>query len=189
MKLSFSNYCLKCLLLIRAYTIIYFNMPILDENTLDFISRSAEQTRRIGFRLGTMLMPGDVICLEGNLGAGKTTFVQGVAKGWRSVDPVSSPTFVLINVYRRQDGMEMAHLDAYRLMNADEAEMLDLDYLMENVPLLVEWAGNISEALPDTRLYVKLEHLDEDQRSIYITPVGERAKLLADSLKTKLFGA
>ena len=56
-------------------------MPILDENTLDFISRSAEQTRRIGYRLGTMLMPGDVVCLEGDLGAGKTTFVQGVAKG------------------------------------------------------------------------------------------------------------
>jgi len=164
-------------------------MPILDENTLDFISRSAEQTRRIGFRLGTMLMPGDVICLEGNLGTGKTTFVQGVAKGWRSVDPVSSPTFVLINIYRRQDGMEMVHLDAYRLTDADEAEMLDLDYLLEKGPMLVEWAGNVSEALPETRLKIQMEHLDEDQRSIYVTPEGERAQFLANNLKTKLFGA
>lgn len=164
-------------------------MPILDENTLDFISRSTEQTRRIGFRLGTMLMPGDVVCLEGDLGAGKTTFVQGVAKGWRAVDPVSSPTFVLINVYRRQDGMEMAHLDAYRLQNAEEAEMLDLDYLLENGPMLVEWAGNISDALPENRLVIHLEHLDEDQRSLTITPEGKRAKDLTHELKTKLFGA
>lgn len=164
-------------------------MPILDENTLDFISRSAEQTRRIGFRLGTMLLPGDVICLEGDLGAGKTTFVQGVAKGWRAVDPVTSPSFVLINVYRRQDGMAMTHLDAYRLENADEAEMLDLDYLFESGPMLIEWAGNISDALPVSRLNVRLDHLDEEQRSIYITPVGERATDLANTLKTKLFGA
>lgn len=164
-------------------------MPILDENTLDFISRSAEQTRRIGFRLGTMLVPGDVICLDGDLGAGKTTFVQGVAKGWRAVDPVSSPTFVLINVYRRQDGMEMAHLDAYRLADADEAEMLDLDYLLENGPMVVEWSENISAALPENRLIIQMEHLDEEQRSIYVTPVGERAMMLANNLKTKLFGA
>ena len=104
------------------------------------------------------------------------------------MDPVSSPTFVLINVYRRQDGMEMAHLDAYRLQNAEEAEMLDLDYLLENGPMLVEWAGNISEALPENRLVIHLAHLDEDQRSLTITPEGERAKELTHELKTKLFG-
>lgn len=164
-------------------------MPILDENTLDFISRSAEQTRRIGFRLGTMLIPGDVVCLEGDLGAGKTTFVQGVAKGWRALDSVSSPTFVLINIYRRADGLEMAHLDAYRLANADEAEMLDLDYLLDNGPMLVEWAENILDALPENRLVIHLDHLDEDQRSLTIFPEGDRAKELINHLKTKLFGA
>jgi len=75
-------------------------MPILDPNSMEFISRSAEQTRRVGMRLGTLLQTGDVICLIGDLGSGKTTFVQGLASGWGSLDPVSSPTFVLVNVYR-----------------------------------------------------------------------------------------
>src|SRR5665648_780012 len=72
-------------------------MPILDANTLEIFSRSPEQTRRIGMRLGMFLQPGDVICLQGELGAGKTTLVQGVAQGWGSLDAVSSPTFVPVS--------------------------------------------------------------------------------------------
>lgn len=86
-------------------------MPILDPNSLEFFSRSAEQTRRVGMRLGALLQKGDVIALVGDLGAGKTTFVQGVAVGWGSTDAVSSPTYVLVNVYRRTDGTQFAHLD------------------------------------------------------------------------------
>ena len=89
--------------------------PILDRNSLEIISRSAEQTRRVGMRLGAMLEPGDIVCLIGDLGAGKTTFVQGLAAGWGSLDPVSSPTFVIVNVYRRLDQRKLYHLDAYRL--------------------------------------------------------------------------
>ena len=68
---------------------------------MEIISRSAEQTRRVGMRLGTLLKPGDVVHLIGELGSGKTTFVQGVSAGWGSLDPATSPTFVLVNVYRR----------------------------------------------------------------------------------------
>src|SRR5215213_1503208 len=76
-------------------------MPVLDAHMMDYFSRSPEQTRRIGMRLGGALQAGDVICLQGDLGAGKTTFVQGIAQGWRSLDAVSSPTFIIVNVYRR----------------------------------------------------------------------------------------
>jgi tRNA threonylcarbamoyladenosine biosynthesis protein TsaE len=69
-------------------------MPILNANTLEFVSRSPEQTRRLGMRLGALMQAGDVICLSGDLGSGKTTLVQGIARGWGSLDPVSSPTFV-----------------------------------------------------------------------------------------------
>src|SRR5690606_20946296 len=87
-------------------------MPILMSQSMEFISRSAEQTRRAGMRLGGLLQPGDVIGLVGDLGSGKTTLVQGIAAGWGSLDQVSSPTFVLVNVYRRPDQGKLYHLDA-----------------------------------------------------------------------------
>ncbi len=123
-------------------------MPILDARTVEFFSRSPEQTRRLGSRLGAMLQSGDVICLSGDLGAGKTTFVQGIAQGWGTLDQVSSPTFVLVNTYRRPDGSCLYHLDAYRLANALEAEDLDLDLLFETGPVVVEWPERIKRGDP-----------------------------------------
>ncbi len=75
--------------------------PILDPHSCELISLSPEQTRRVGMRLGALLQVGDVLALSGDLGAGKTTLMQGIASGWGSLDAVSSPTFVLVNVYRR----------------------------------------------------------------------------------------
>jgi len=123
-------------------------MPILDPNSLEFISRSAEQTRRLGMRIGALLQTGDVVCLIGELGSGKTTLVQGLASGWGSLDQATSPTFVLVNVYRRPDGQRLYHLDAYRLRGAREAEDLDLDAMLETSPLVIEWAERIQETLP-----------------------------------------
>src|SRR3972149_2312234 len=112
-------------------------MPILDSHTIEFFSRSPEQTRRIGMRLGGGLKAGDVICLQGNLGAGKTTFVQGLAQGWVSLDSVSIPTFILVNLYRRANGDQLFHLDAYRLESVSEAEEVDLDSLMAEGGLII----------------------------------------------------
>jgi tRNA threonylcarbamoyladenosine biosynthesis protein TsaE len=82
--------------------ILFYNslVPILVPNTVEFTSRSPEQTRRLGVRLGTLLQPGSLVCLAGDLGSGKTTLVQGVAQGWGSLDQVSSPTFVIVNAVR-----------------------------------------------------------------------------------------
>lgn len=163
-------------------------MPILDPNSLEFFSRSAEQTRRVGMRLGALLQKGDVIALVGDLGAGKTTFVQGVAVGWGSTDAVSSPTYVLVNVYRRTDGTQFAHLDAYRLAGAHEADMLDLDELIEQGPMVVEWAPRISEALPENRLTVRMEYFEEEQRQLYFTAEGDYYQDLLDQLQEEIFG-
>lgn len=149
-------------------------MPILNTNSFDFISRSPEQTRRIGIRLGSYLQPLDVVCLSGELGAGKTTLVQGIARGWGSVDAVTSPTFVLVNNYRKSDASEMNHLDAYRLQNAQEAEDLDLISLMTDGPFLIEWAERIQEALPAEHLWINMAYLDEEQRSLIFIPHGQR---------------
>jgi len=163
-------------------------MPILDANSLEFFSRSPEQTRRLGMRLGKLLQPGDLVCLQGELGAGKTTLVQGLAQGWGAVDPVSSPTFVLVNVYRRPDAAQLFHLDAYRLESAAEAEELDPDALLEQGPLVVEWAERIAATLPAERLWAELEYVAEEQREMRFAAQGERYEHLLEGLRQGVYG-
>lgn len=141
---------------------------------MDFCSRSPQQTRNIGMRLGGVLQAGDVICLQGDLGAGKTTFVQGIAKGWGSLDPVSSPTFVIVNVYRRADRSQLFHMDAYRLDSTPEAEELDMDSMLAQGPLLIEWPERINGLVPKERLWVQLAHIDEEEREMKFKSIGER---------------
>lgn len=163
-------------------------MPILDPRTLEFFSRSPEQTRRLGFRLGSLLRPGDLICLSGELGTGKTTLVQGLAQGWGTLDQVTSPTFVLVNEYRRPDGHCLYHLDAYRLSTAWDAEELDLDRMMENGPLVIEWPERIKSILPSNHLWIALRWIADEQRGMTFNGLGERyAGLLADFRK-RVFG-
>jgi tRNA threonylcarbamoyladenosine biosynthesis protein TsaE len=163
-------------------------MPILDARTLEFFSRSADQTRRLGMRLGGLLQKGDVVLLQGELGSGKTTLVQGMAQGWGSLDPVSSPTFVLVNVYRRPDGQALYHLDAYRLRSAAEALELDLDWLMESGALVVEWPENIQSALPREHLLVRLRWIAEEQRGMVFLAQGSRYEELVQEFRQKVVG-
>ena len=163
-------------------------MPILDPNALEFLSRSAEQTRRVGMRVGAMLELGDVVCLEGDLGSGKTTLVQGIAAGWGSLDLVSSPTFVLVNLYRRTDMERLAHLDAYRLKDAIEAEALDLDSMLEAGPLVVEWAGRIEKALPKEHMWIDLHWVDAEARGMNFIAHGKRYEGLLENLQESVFG-
>lgn len=162
-------------------------MPILDENSLEFISLSPDQTRRVGMRLGSLLEKGDVICLCGELGAGKTTLTQGIAQGWGSADSVTSPTFVLINNYRRPDGAEMHHLDAYRLNDARDAEVLDLDTLMDNGILLVEWPEKIRSALPPENLWLEMSWIADEQRRMVFLPHGTRYQKIVGDLRQQIY--
>jgi tRNA threonylcarbamoyladenosine biosynthesis protein TsaE len=162
-------------------------MPILDQHSLDFLSRSPEQTRRIGMRLGAALRAGDLLCLQGDLGAGKTTLVQGLAQGWGALDDATSPTFVLVNAYRRADGSQFFHMDAYRIESAPEAEQLDLDSMLDEGPLLVEWAERIESILPRERLWIQLEHAGDEQREMRFHAEGKRYDAFLSDLR-QLFG-
>jgi len=162
--------------------------PILDQNTVEVISSSAEQTRRIGMRLGSLLRPGDVICLIGDLGAGKTTLVQGLVAGWGSLDPVSSPTFMLVNLYRRGDGHLIYHLDAYRLSGPSEALDLDMDEMLDGGILLVEWADRIESALPKDHLSTSLHAIGESRRDLFFSAKGERYRSLLADFRGEVFG-
>lgn len=137
--------------------------------------------------MGLLLQAGDVLCLQGDLGTGKTTLVQGIAQGWGSADPVTSPTFVLVNTYHRPDGQIISHLDAYRLANALEAENLDIDYLLENGPLIVEWPQRILSALPEQHLWIDLQYLSDQQRMLLIKPVGDGYKNIVLQLRKQIF--
>jgi tRNA threonylcarbamoyladenosine biosynthesis protein TsaE len=155
---------------------------------MDFFSRSPEQTRRIGVYLGKALQAGDVICLQGDLGAGKTIFVQGVALGWGSLDAVSSPTFILVNVYRRGDEARMFHMDAYRLDSTPEAEELDLDSMLNEGPLLIEWPERIDGLVPGERLWIQLEHIDEEEREMKFKASGRRYDDLLGVVRQGVYG-
>ncbi len=143
--------------------------------SLEFVSRSPDETLAFGEALGRLLRPGDVVALRGELGAGKTLLTKGIARGI-GADPaeVTSPTFVLMHVYEGR--IRLAHFDAYRLRGA--AEMIDLgaeEAFYEGGASVVEWADRVEEALPPERLDVSIEVVGETQRRMALRARGERA--------------
>ena len=165
-------------------------MPIIREGQLDIISRSAEQTMRLGARLGTFLEPGDVICLSGDMGAGKTVFAAGIGKGWGAIPALTSPTFSLVHVHRRsKDKLKLYHLDCYRLSSVLDAESIGVDDILSNVSIAVfEWPEHIQEALPNERLWIEFRILENSQRNIVFDGIGARYTELIEQYRVYAFG-
>jgi len=163
-------------------------VPILDQNSLEYFSRSADQTRRLGIRLGALLKSGQVICLSGELGSGKTTLVQGIAQGWGSTDPVTSPTFVLINEYHRPDDDILFHLDAYRLSSAIEGEDLDLEGMLFRGSLVIEWPENIKDVLPSSVLSIHMNWMAEEHRSLVMSITDDEYRGILDEIRKQVYG-
>ena len=163
-------------------------MPILDGRNFEFFSHSPDQTRRLGIHLGGNLRAGDIICLEGNLGSGKTTLVQGIGQGWGTLDQVTSPTYVIVNEYCRPNDELLFHIDAYRLENALEAEHLDLDRMLMQGPLVIEWAERIKVALPAHNLWIRLTFSSVEHRTMLLVPKGRRYEAMVDNLRRKIYG-
>lgn len=146
---------------------------------------SPEETAGVGEKLALLLRAGDVICLNGDLGAGKTRFAQGVACGLGVAGPVTSPTFTLINEY--QGRLPLYHMDVYRLTGPLEMEDLGYEeYFYSDGVTLVEWAERVEELLPGERLdiYIKRGTGGEESREISAAPRGERYRLLVEELMT-----
>jgi tRNA threonylcarbamoyladenosine biosynthesis protein TsaE len=150
-------------------------MPIMDKHTLDFVSHSTAQTIRLGARLGEILLGGDVICLEGELGTGKTCLTKGIGHGMGILEPITSPTFTLIAEHRAPgSSLVLYHVDLYRL-SAPVAEALAFgldDYLGGDGVCVIEWADRIEATLPDQRLWITLRHLDVSKRGICVRATG-----------------
>jgi tRNA threonylcarbamoyladenosine biosynthesis protein TsaE len=164
-------------------------MPILDERSLEFISHSPEQTVRVGARLGERLASGDLLCFSGELGAGKTTFITGVGRGWGAMEPVTSPTFVLVNEYRRADGLCLRHMDCYRLNSGADALALGLEDLLDAAgAMLIEWPEKILEVLPRERLNLTLSWVNEFKRGFRLEAIGARYERLLNEFRRATFG-
>ncbi len=124
-----------------------YGMSIFAELRAGVVTRSAGETRLLGARLAAALPPDATLALHGNLGVGKTTFVQGLAQGFGIPDLVTSPTFNILHLYRSR--RTLVHLDAYRLENAHQVSELMLeDFLVSPYCLAVEWPEKIAAALP-----------------------------------------
>ena len=151
-------------------------------NIFELISRSVEETHQLGERLGELLAQGDVVGLVGELGSGKTTFVQGMAKGL-GIDPggVKSPTFILLREY--QGRLPLIHIDGYRLEGAASAVWLDLEWVFSPKKVtVIEWADRFSGCLPEDYLEIYLTHRTTNQRTIAAIGHGPRAQQLAAAL-------
>lgn len=143
-------------------------------------SRNAEETRRLGQRLGALLRPGDVVLLSGELGAGKTTFVQGLARGLGFEGPVSSKSFVILGEYAGR--IALHHADLYRLEDPGQVQDLALDELSADGVLVVEWPERAEYVLPPQRLLVRFEVASVNRRVLHLEPSGPRAEGLAAAM-------
>ncbi|MCA9917798.1 MAG: tRNA (adenosine(37)-N6)-threonylcarbamoyltransferase complex ATPase subunit type 1 TsaE [Anaerolineales bacterium] len=165
-------------------------MAILDRWTIDFVSSSVEQTTRLGVRLGELLQVQDLVCLSGDLGAGKTALARGIGRGWGTGLRVTSPTFTLMNEYPRLvDGRILYHIDCYRLEGELDQMTVGLeDVLYGNGAVMVEWPERIEAMLPEDRLWVALAYVSETRRKLRITANGDRSAELLEDFKKSAFG-
>lgn len=131
-----------------------------------FISRSAAETESAGARVAKSLRAGDVLALAGELGAGKTQFVKGIARGLHCSQPVTSPTFTIVHHY--QDGdFSIYHFDFYRLENRRALEQISFDeYLQNDGICVIEWADKMRNAIPPDARWINFKIISVDERAI-----------------------
>jgi tRNA threonylcarbamoyladenosine biosynthesis protein TsaE len=150
------------------------------------ITSSPEQTWRMGELLGALLGPGDIVCLYGDLGAGKTSLSYGIALGLEVKEQyITSPTFTFVNEYEGR--VPFYHIDLYRLKDPEELENIGFEeYLDSDGVTVIEWAERAEDELPDERLSVYLHYVNENSREIGFLPEGERYQKLLDALQQGL---
>jgi len=166
--------------------------PILDQHALEFVSRSPDQTRRLGAHLGALLQGGDVICLEGPLGSGKTCLAQGVGRGWGIGQTLISPSFVLVREYARpQDSVRFYHVDLYRISGTTEAWGLGLEEFVgeEHAVCVIEWAERARPLVPPEHLWIRLEFANQTWRALHFVARGEHHAALLRGFRRVAFGA
>lgn len=153
---------------------------------IELETHSPEETRRLGAQLGAVVTAGDVILLNGTLGAGKTHFTQGIAQGLGITGAVRSPTFTLINEHD-EGRVPLYHIDLYRTEgNADLVTIGLEDYFEGDGVVVIEWSAKGGAWIPADALQITITPLDDIHRHFQIEAHGSRAELLANTLKLHL---
>jgi tRNA threonylcarbamoyladenosine biosynthesis protein TsaE len=154
---------------------------------MKLISHSEKETQLIGRNLGKLLDKGDIVCLNGDLGTGKTVFVKGLAKAIGIDEYITSPTFTIVNEYDSE--IPLYHFDVYRINSPDEMYEIGFEEYIDNKGIVViEWADIISEIIPEENVHVLISKFDKnyDLREIEISFNGERFKEYEKKLDSKL---
>lgn len=149
---------------------------------MDFIVDTVEKTIAIGKKLGELAMPGDIICLIGDLGTGKTHITKGIAIGLGIKEYITSPTFTIVNEYSGR--LKLNHFDVYRVNDPDEIYNIGFDeYIFSDSLSIIEWANYIEELIPKEHIRIiinKLPRLGENYREISIKGYGDRYDYLKE---------
>ncbi len=149
-------------------------------------SNSPAATSRLGRKLGALLTAGDVVCLSGGLGAGKTCLCRGIGVGYGARTQLTSPSYNLVHEHRRaQDETRLYHLDCYRLDNPQAAQSLGIDDILDGSgAVIMEWAERIEPFLPSERMWIDFDIRGENMRDLHCQAMGDRhISLLADFLR------
>ena len=155
---------------------------------LQLKAETAERAEALGFALGGLLQAGDIVCLSGEMGAGKTVFSRGIGAGWGATTPLSSPTYNLAHEHERTaDATKLYHLDFYRIGGAGEAETIGIHEMLDSGDILImEWPERALDILPCERLWIDIIRRENEARDLYFHGRGERYFALLDELRRSL---
>jgi tRNA threonylcarbamoyladenosine biosynthesis protein TsaE len=151
---------------------------------LELISHSPEETQKLGQFIGELAEAGDIILLNGTLGAGKTCLVQGIARGLSITEITASPSFVLMREFHGR--LPLYHVDLYRLELVEIDELGLDDYFYGQGLCAIEWAEKGLSLMPMDYLLIEMSYLEQNQRSIRLVPIGKHYQLLLSGLKRVL---
>ncbi len=158
----------------------------MEDASLTLVSHGLSETRRLGTLLGQLLEGDEVICLEGELGTGKTSLIQGIGQGQGIREPLTSPTFTLVNEYQGRQA-PFYHVDLYRLETIEEMIAAGIDGYFHNGGIcVIEWAQKARDILPAECLSITLKHVSEEERDILLQAKGPAYRQLVRRLKTML---
>lgn len=140
---------------------------------MEYQSYSVEDTKKIAFHFANQLHPGDILCLYGDLGVGKTAFVQGLAEGLHIVDYITSPTFTIVNEHKGT--FPLYHFDVYRIDDADEMYEIGFeDYLNGDGICVIEWSEKIENILPEQRYEISISKDDAENENYRLINISKR---------------
>ncbi len=159
---------------------------MVEDEGLTLLSRSVSETQKVGALLGQLLKGNEIICLEGELGTGKTSLIQGIGRGQGIREPITSPTFTLVNEYQGK-AATLYHVDLYRLDSTEDMVAAGLDgYFYDGGICVIEWAEKAGDILPRDCLCITLRHVSQQERGISLRAKGEAYRRLLHRLKKKL---